>query len=317
VFWQADLLFLPADHPAFQSDSYPDRMPPTISLVTPNLNYGRHLRRTITSVVDQNYPALDYVVIDGGSTDESVDILQTCTSPQLRWEYMPGVGQFASINHGFAKTDGEIMGWINSDDILLPWTLQTVGDIFTAFPEIDWIMGAPSVIQGDAIHEVAAARPFAQSALGLGLYGGGRWGIVQQESCFWRRRLWEKAGPLREDLRFAADFELWIRFARNVELATCTAVLGGFTIHGSNRSRVNGQRYTDEIAGVVASLPAEERNERERLDHWHARYERNRWLPGLKRLVRHVGRLASLDGPVIRRDVVGNCYVLAREAVCP
>jgi glycosyltransferase involved in cell wall biosynthesis len=288
----------------------------SISLVTPNYNYGRTLARTLDSVLAQNYPALDYLVLDDGSTDDSVEILRRRRGA-FRWDRHANRGQYPTINRGFAETTGEIMGWINSDDILLPWTLQTVAEIFTAFPEVEWITGAPAVIQNDAIHEVGPTRPFAQTALRLGCYGGGSWGVVQQESTFWRRRLWERAGPLREDLRFAADFELWTRFARHAELAASATVLGGFTIHANNRSRVNRDRYAAEIAGVAAELSPADRAARARLQRGHERYLRWKPVLGVKGLVRRLGGLVDLDGQVIRRDVDANRFILARERVCP
>jgi len=292
-------------------------MLPRISLVTPNLNYAQTLARTIDSVLDQGYPALDYVVMDGGSTDDSLRILQGYSSRKLRLQTNPDHGQYPVINQGFALTTGEIMGWVNSDDILLPWTLRTVAEIFSAFPDVDWIMGSPAVIQDDAIHEVAPPRPRARALLQLGLYAGGEWGLVQQESCFWRRRLWERAGPLREDLRFAADYELWTRFAQHAELIVCAALLGGFTIHGSNRSRVNGTRYRDDIARVVAGLPPSLQTQRARLERWYRIYSHCRPLTGLKGLVRRASGLAALDGPVVRRDFATRQYVLTRELVFP
>src|SRR5262245_2697732 len=127
---------------------------PSISLVTPNLNYGKFLDRTLSSVLDQRYPSLDYIVVDAGSTDESVDILKARATSGLRWKVIPGIGQYDSINYGFAHSSGEIMGWINSDDMQLPWTLRTVAAIFAQFPDVEWIVGAPSVIQDGAVQEI-------------------------------------------------------------------------------------------------------------------------------------------------------------------
>lgn len=289
----------------------------TIGLVTPNLNYAKSLARTLDSVLGQNYPRLDYLVIDDGSTDGSREILERYQQRGLRWEPGPQRGQYPALNHGLARVAGDILGWINSDDILLPWTLRTVAEIFTAFPEVEWVMGAPAVIQDDAVVEVAPVRPLLQEALALGLYSGGNWGLVQQESCFWRRGLWERAGALREDLAFAADFELWTRFAQHAELTTCSAVLGGFTVHATNRSRVNSDRYAADVAHVVDALAPSDRRRRRNLQRAHDRYLRWRRIPGVKGFVRRLDGLAGRDGPVLRRDVAANRFVLGRELVFP
>ncbi len=161
----------------------------------------------MASVLKQQYANLDYIVIDGGSNDDSCDVIRSHESSLNYWVSEKDSGQYAAINKGFSRSTGEIMGWINSDDVMMPWTLSTVASIFTQFPEIQWITGLPTVIQHGVIHRVSSLRPWPQKLLQLGLYTGGDVGIVQQESTFWRRSLWDKAGGLREDLSLAADFE--------------------------------------------------------------------------------------------------------------
>jgi glycosyltransferase involved in cell wall biosynthesis len=291
--------------------------PPRISIVTPNLNYGKFLNRTLASVLDQGYPGLEYLIIDGGSTDESVRVIESQASRGLRWEVLPGLGQYASINRGFANTSGEIMGWLNSDDIHLPWTLRTVAAIFEAFPDVNWIVGVPSVIQDCAVQSVAPARPFSREALALGLYTGGDFGLVQQESCFWRRRLWNRVGPLSEKCGLAADFDLWMRFARHAELVACAALLGGFTVHSANRSRLLQERYWSDIACLIAALPAADRARRNTLARWHRRYVRWRSFVGIKGCVRRLGGLVTQKGAVIYRDLDNERFMLTREFVFP
>src|SRR5262249_24159669 len=261
------------------------------------------LNRTLASVLDQNYPGLEYLVIDGGSTDESVRILESHASRGVRWEVLPGLGQYASINRGFANTSGEIIGWLNSDDMHLPWTLRTVAAIFQTFPDVDWIVGAPSVIQDGAVQKVAHARPFSREALALGLYSGGDFGLVQQESCFWRRRLWDRAGPLSEKGGLAADFDLWMRFARHAEVVACAALLAGFSVHSANRSRVQRDRYGSDVVRLLAALPAADRARRNVLARWHRCCVRWRSFVGIKGCVRRLGGLVTHEGPMIHRDV--------------
>ncbi len=287
---------------------------PRISLVTPNLDYGRHLPATIDSILGQSYPNLDYIVVDGGSRDDSAGIVR---ARGVRLLVEPGLGQYESINLGFARTTGEIMGWLNSDDIHLPWTLRAVAEIFAAFPEVDWIMGAPSVIQSGVVQRVQAPRPFLREALRLGLCTGPDFGQVQQESCFWRRSLWEKAGPLRPECGLAADFELWTRFARHADLTACEALLGGFTRHSGNRSITSATSYRESVAGTVAGLPADQLARRSKLLAANRRYQKLRRWPGLKRLTRTLDGLVGLTGPVLRRDLAGDRFALVNEPVFP
>ncbi|MCH7686389.1 MAG: glycosyltransferase, partial [Planctomycetes bacterium] len=112
---------------------------PKISIVTPSFNQGRYLEETIQSVLSQDYPNLEYMIMDGGSTDESFDILHRYESRLTFWQSSPDGGQYEAINSGFARTDGEIMAWINSDDKYTPWAFSVVAEIFLTFPEIEWI----------------------------------------------------------------------------------------------------------------------------------------------------------------------------------
>ena len=110
----------------------PDR--PKISIVTPNFNYGRFLERTLTSVLGQDYPNFEYIVIDDGSTDDSVEIIRRHEARLAHWETGVNRGQYVSIGRGFERATGEIFGWLNSDDAYLPGTLSLVAEIFATFP---------------------------------------------------------------------------------------------------------------------------------------------------------------------------------------
>lgn len=230
----------------------------SIALVTPSFNQAEFLEATIRSVLDQEYPALQYVVRDGGSTDGSVEIIRR-HAPRLReWTSEKDAGQYDAINRGFARTDAEIMGWLNSDDLHTPWTLAVVGEIFSQFPEIDWLTTRFPLRwdeKGRAVH-CADARGFSAAAFAKGEYAPGTPGFfanpIQQESTFWRRRLWEKAGG-RLDIEFhsAADLELWARFFRHAELVSVSAPLAGFRKHGRQKTIAARGEYQAQAMAAV------------------------------------------------------------------
>jgi len=242
---------------------------PRISIVTPNFNGAATLENTILSILQQNYPSLQYIVSDDGSTDESVEIVRRLEARLSSWDTHENIGQYATINKGFAQADGEIFAWLNSDDFYFPWTLRLVGEIFRSYPEVQWIMGQPSTTWRGAACRVRPVRAYNRGLISWGLHYGRGLGVVQQESCFWRRSLWEKVGGLDTRWSRAADFELWTRFAQYAELVTTEALLGGFHRTGANRSVVHADKYGYEVAQikkvVTARLPVRERRRQARL----------------------------------------------------
>lgn len=204
---------------------------PKISIVTPSFNQDKFVGKTIDSVVSQNYPELEYIVIDGKSTDNSVNIIKQYEDKISYWVSEKDNGHADAINKGFQQSSGEIMAWINSDDMYMPWTLKTVAEIFTIFPEVDWIVGLNSFIRNDGIFR---CEKFYKNIYDY-LIGDFQW--IQQESVFWRRSLWEKAGGfINEDMKLMVDGELWCRFFRHAKLYQVNTVLAGYRSHGENRA---------------------------------------------------------------------------------
>jgi len=222
----------------------------TIALVTPNLNTATFLRQTMESVLRQDYPALEYVVVDGGSTDGSLDIIDSYR-PRLHAVIVePDDGHADALNKGFARTTGTIMGWINSDDLLHQNALVTVEAIFALFPEVDWITGMPTTADGDRPPRIQKlhGRPFSYGDF---LAGDFKW--LQQESTFWRRSLWESSGGwLDTSLKLAVDLELWMRFFRHARLHTIEAFIGSFRVRAGQRSAVMLDEYLREAAWVIS-----------------------------------------------------------------
>src|SRR5215469_3326248 len=182
---------------------------PRISLITPVFNSAKYIEQTFHSVFAQNYPNLEYFVVDGGSTDGTLDIIRKYEAQITAWISEPDKGMYDALNKGFARTTGEIMGWISATDLLRPGGLLVVGAVFRDLPGVEWISGRPSWFKEDGTL-IGDAPPPRMSRYRF-LAGANRY--LQQESTYWRRSLWERAGGrVDSSRRNAADFDLWVRF---------------------------------------------------------------------------------------------------------
>ena len=205
---------------------------PTISLVTPSYNQAIFLERTLKSILDQGYPKLQYVVQDGGSDDGSREILAAYQSRLYAVESRKDDGFAHAINAGFAKTDGEIMAWLNSDDLLLPGALNAVASYFMANPDVDVVYGHRILID-EQDQEIGrwVLPPHDEEVL--------RWAdYIPQETMFWRRRIWEKAGSKIDlDFQFAVDWDLLLRFQKaGAKIVRLPRFLGAFRVHSNQKT---------------------------------------------------------------------------------
>jgi glycosyltransferase involved in cell wall biosynthesis len=230
-----------------------------ISIITPSFNQSSHLQDTLDSVLSQGVQDLEYIVIDGGSTDGSGEIIEKYSDRLSYWCSEPDGGQYQAINKGFAKSTGEIMGWLNSSDVYMPWTLKTVEQIFTDFPEVQWI----STMQKLCINEEGTfegmdkIEGFSGYRLARGFHGGAQNSdFIQQETCFWRRSLWDKiGGKITDRYRYAADFWLWGEFFKHSRCTGVDAPLAAFRFHGDQRS--GEDRYRKEVVEIISELQSE------------------------------------------------------------
>ncbi len=226
---------------------------PRISIVTPNLNQVGFIEETIDSVLSQNYPNLEYVIIDGGSTDGSLEIIKKYSKYLKYWESVPDDGLYHAVQKGFTHTSGEVMAWINSDDRYHRQCFYTVAELFGEHPHVNWLMGTPSLI--DEKGRIVQVDIFKRWSKYMVYMGDFRW--FQQESMFWRRSLWERAGgslDLRK--RYAADFELWLRFFRYEPLYLSRAPLGCFRARQSGSVSVQHyDRYMEELQQMLREEP--------------------------------------------------------------
>jgi glycosyltransferase involved in cell wall biosynthesis len=263
---------------------------PRISIVVPNYNQGDYLEDTLRSILDQGYPRLELLVVDGGSTDQSVEVIQRYEAHLAWWVSEPDRGMYEAVQKGFARSTGEIMGWIGSDDMYHRYALFTVGEIFERHTQIRWLTGCPT-------HHDEYGRSF----FGGGMrswskfnYYRGDFKFIQQESTFWRRALWEEAGAhVDADLKNAGDLELWTRFFRHAKLYVTAAPIAGYRYRRSNQLTLDHlDRYLREAHEAL-------RRERALLSSEDRRTLRR--ILRIDALVRLVSRLRLIDPARLRR----------------
>ncbi|MBN8575713.1 MAG: glycosyltransferase [Cytophagales bacterium] len=227
---------------------------PKISIVTPSFNQGHYIEETIRSVVMQGYPNLEYIVIDGGSTDDTVGIIKKYESKITYWVSEKDNGQTHAINKGFERATGDILAYLNSDDVYMPYTLRLVAELFSEF-SIDWLTGHRSHLVN---LNVNAPLPTATVKFNSALYRKGfhtPWllGWNQQPSTFWSARLFDMAGrKFNEQMQCSFDIDMWFRFAAFRELAYVRATLALMRQHANQKSRTLRLDYT-EIEGNASN----------------------------------------------------------------
>ncbi len=228
-----------------------------ISVITTSFNCEKYIEATIRSVVEQNCPA-QYIVIDAASTDGTNEILQKYKNSLNVFISEPDSGMYHGIEKGANYVNGEIMAWLNADDTYLPWTFSVVENIFKKFPEVDWIIGQPTYMnaKGQCTKVSSnAGTAYPNKYIKNGWFRTQFAGYLQQESMFWRKSLWDKVGGLNLNLKLAADFDLWTRFAQHAELYSVGVPLSSFRLRpGEQQSSVGEDKYEQEVNQVCQKL---------------------------------------------------------------
>ncbi|RDC64117.1 glycosyltransferase family 2 protein [Adhaeribacter pallidiroseus] len=226
---------------------------PKISIVTPNYNQSEYLEETILSIITQNYPNLEYIIIDGGSSDNSVNIIMKYEKYLSYWVSESDNGLYYALQKGFEKSSGEIMGWLNSDDLLHRKSLYVIANIFNNNLQVNWLQGRPTIYDESGMTVDSSKPIFSKYYFYNKKYVTGK--FIQQESTYWRRSLWNKAGKfISSDYKYAGDFELWMRFF-NYELLHYThALIGGYRVRSSQMSRIFYNEYLQECSTIIEQL---------------------------------------------------------------
>jgi glycosyltransferase involved in cell wall biosynthesis len=204
-----------------------------VSVITPSYNQGQFLERTILSIINQNYPNLEYIIIDGGSTDNSVEIIKKYENQITYWVSEKDNGQTDAINKGMRKATGDIVCWINSDDILLSGALKIVGEYFKNYPKIEFLNGLTLQIDKEdkilRMGHILNSKWFHER----GIYN------ISQQGMFWRKSLFDKVGELDETFHYCMDVEWIVRlYENNVKMAKINKLLGAIRIHELTKTTI-------------------------------------------------------------------------------
>ena len=206
---------------------------PSIAIVIPSFQQGDFIKETLESVLNQHYPKLRVHVQDGGSTDETVQIIKKYQSSTLSFESCKDAGQAAAVNVGFDKVSGEIMAWLNSDDVLMPGALNVVADFFNRHPDVDVVFANRVIINQDSMEVGIWVLPGHDGDVLSWV------DFVPQETLFWRKSAWEKiGGKLDQNYQFAMDWDLILRFRdAGANFSHIPYFLGGFRVHPKQKTQ--------------------------------------------------------------------------------
>ena len=226
---------------------------PKISIITPSLNQGQFIDETIRSVLSQNYPDLEYIILDGGSSDNTLSVLESY-SDRITWISEKDDGQTSAINKGLQMATGEIVAYLNADDLLLPGTLLKVAKRFMDDTRVMWVTGKCKIIDENGVE----IRQWITAYKNLCLQMHSRslllvMDYISQPATFWRIDVFKRFGPLDESLHFAMDYEYWLRISEKNPLVIIPENLAAFRVHLHSKNMNSGHKkiYVDEEKKII------------------------------------------------------------------
>ncbi|MFX1552322.1 MAG: glycosyltransferase family 2 protein [Promethearchaeota archaeon] len=218
---------------------------PFISIVTPSLNQAAYIEENIKSVFNQNYPNFEHIIIDGGSTDGTIDIIRKYD--HLIWVSEKDSGQSQAINKGFKRAKGEIFGWLNSDDFLLPGAISLIVEMYKKYPAaVAWVGGCYRVDPNGRILSCVIPHGLDRDSLA----DWGHRGFFYQPSCFFAARAWKETGLLDEDLQFAFDLDMWLRLSSIGTFASTTDIISAAIIHKDAKTQAQRRAMHAETVAI-------------------------------------------------------------------
>lgn len=231
-----------------------------ISIVTPSFNSARFIRETILSVITQSGDfSIQYIIHDNCSSDDTIKLVRefqkllendnfpiACKAVDLILISEPDRGMYDAINKGFNRANGDVMAWINADDIYLPGAFSTVSRVFTEFDDVHWIKGISSYMtESSLIWKTGLCHLYSQEWIRSGIYGRDDY-FIQQDSVFWRAWLWKKAGTIPANIKVAGDYLLWLKYAELTKLVSVQSLFSCFRIVDGQLSQ-NYDNYHQEL----------------------------------------------------------------------
>lgn len=204
---------------------------PRLSVVVPSYNQAEFLRRTLESIVSQAYPDLEIIVMDGGSTDGSLDVIEEYRDHLAHVSSGPDGGQSSAIATGFARATGDFISWLNSDDTYEPGALLAIGHFLRDHPDVRFVYGSANII--DADDRIIAHKRSIRFNLGVMRYA---FLTVPQMSAFWSRQLYDEVGGVDRSLRFCMDYDLFVRLSARSAPVRIPQTIGNFRVHGASKT---------------------------------------------------------------------------------